>query len=81
MQAGSTPAQCASAIISILVWHFGLLAGDLLPSVSFRSLWRQRGYSAKDFEEGVRFAIAEEWLELLPDGKSYRLTKAGFADA
>lgn len=76
-----TPEQCAGAILAIFVWHFGLLAGDTLRPDSFLTLWQQRGYRPKDFDVGVQFAIERRWLELLPDGKSYRLTKTGFAAA
>jgi hypothetical protein len=76
-----TPEQCAGAILSILVWHFGLLTGDVLRSNSFPTLWKQRGYRPKDFKAGVQFAVESGWLEELPSGKSYRLTKNGFTAA
>ena len=76
-----TPELCAGAILAIFVWHFGLLAGDVRRSDSFLTLWQQRGYRPKDFKAGLQFAIERGWLELLPDGKSYRLTKSGFAAA
>jgi hypothetical protein len=76
-----TPEQCAGAILAIFVWHFGLLAGDLLQSKSFFTLWQQRGYRSKDFKAGVQFAVERGWLESLPGGKSYRLTKSGLAAA
>ena len=76
-----TPEQCAREILAVLVWHFGWLAGDVLRRNSFLTLWQQRGYSSSDFEAGVQFAVERGWLEVLPDGKSYRLTKSGFTDA
>jgi len=75
-----TPEQCAREILAIFVSHFGLLAGEVLRRNSFLTLWPQRGYSAPDFETGLQFAIESGWLELLPDGNSYRLTRSGFAD-
>jgi hypothetical protein len=76
-----SPELCAGAILAIFVWHFGLLAGDVRRSDSFLTLWQQRGYRPKDLETGLQFAIERGWLELLPDFKSYRLTKSGFAAA
>lgn len=76
-----TPEQCAGAILAIFVWHFGLLAGDVRRSDSFLTLWQQRGYRPKDLEAGLQYAAIRGWLELLPDGKSYRLSKSGFAAA
>lgn len=81
METLPTPEQCAGAILATLVWHFGLLAGDVLPTNSFRSIWQQRGYRPKDFEVGAQFAVETGWLEALPGGKSFRLTKSGFTDA
>jgi hypothetical protein len=72
-----TPEQCATAILAIYVWHFGLLAGDVLFSKSFLALWEKRGYQLRDFKAGVEFALESGWLELLPGGKSYRLTRSG----
>ena len=76
-----TPEQCAGAILAILVWHFGLLAGDVLRSKSFLPVWHKRGYRLKDFESGVQFALESGWLKPLADGKSYLLTKSGFGEA
>ena len=76
-----TPEQCAREILAIFVWHFGLLAGDVLRSNNFLTLWPQRGYRSEDFDVGLQFAIESGWLELLPGDKSYRLTKSGFAAA
>ncbi|MBK5104750.1 MAG: hypothetical protein JJE42_10925 [Burkholderiales bacterium] len=75
-----SPEKCAREILAIFVSHFGLLAGEVLRRNSFITLWPQRGYSAKDFEAGLQFAIESGWLELLADGKSYRLTRSGFTD-
>lgn len=76
-----TPEQCAGAVLAIFVWHFGLLAGDVRRSDSFLTLWQQRGYRPKDLEAGLQYAAIRGWLKLLPDGKSYRLTKSGLAAA
>lgn len=73
--------QCAGAILAIFVWHFGLLAGDVRRNDNFLTLWQQRGYRPKDLEAGLQYAIERGWLESLADGKSYRLTKGGFAAA
>lgn len=81
MAALPTPEQCAREILAISVWHFGLLAGDAMYSKNFLALWAQRGYRPADFDTGLYFAVESGWLELLPGGHSYRLTKSGFADA
>ncbi|MFH1045122.1 MAG: hypothetical protein V1796_08820 [Pseudomonadota bacterium] len=75
-----TPEKYAREILAIFVWHFGLLAGEVLRRNSFRALWPQRGYRAKDFNAGLQFAIESGWLELLPGDNSYRLTRSGFTD-
>jgi hypothetical protein len=76
-----TPEQCAREILTIFVWHFGLLAGEVLRRNNFLTLWSKRGYRSEDFNAGLQFAIENRWLELLPGGNSYRLTKSGFAAA
>jgi len=76
-----TPEQCAREILTIFVWHFGLLAREVLRRNNFLTLWQQRGYRPEDFNAGVQFAIESGWLELLPDRNSYRLTKSGFTAA
>ena len=81
MAALPTPEQCAREILAICVWHFGLLAGDVMYSKNFLALWAQRDYRPADFDTGLHFAIESGWLELLPGGCSYRLTKSGFTDA
>ena len=75
-----TPETCAREILAIFVWHFGLLAGDVLRRKDFLTLWPQRGYRPKDFKAGLKFAIESGWLELLPGDNSYRLTRRGFTD-
>ncbi|MCX7142663.1 MAG: hypothetical protein NT123_16665 [Proteobacteria bacterium] len=72
--------QCARAILAIFVAHYGLRPGDVLRRNSFATLWPQRGYRPKDFKMGLQFAIESGWLELVPSGSSYRLTKSGFTD-
>ena len=75
-----SPEQCARAILAIFVSHYALRPGDVLRRTSFSTLWPQRGYRPKDFKIGLQFAIESGWLELIPDGSTYRLTKSGFVD-
>jgi len=77
----ATPEQCAREILAISVWHFGLLAGDIVHSKNFLTLWSQRGYRLAEFNVGLHYAVDSGWLELLPGANSYRLTKSGFTDA
>ena len=80
MSVPRTPEQCARAILAILVLHFGLRPNEVLPRRNFKAIWPQRGYRPKDFKAGLQFAAESGWLELLPGGESYRLTKCGFTD-
>ena len=75
-----TPEQCARAILAIFVSHYGLRPGDVLRKNNFNVLWPQRGYRPKDFKMGLQFAIECGWLELVPGGSTYRLTKSGYTD-
>jgi len=75
-----TPEQCARAILAIFVAHYGLRPNDVLRRNNFLTLWPQRGYRPRDFKAGLQFAIDTGWLELLPSGKLYRLTKSGFTN-
>lgn len=75
-----TPEHFARAIPDILVSHFGLRPDEFLPRKSFTVIWPQRGYQPKDFKVGLQFAAENGWVELLPGGESYRLTKSGFTD-
>jgi len=72
--------QCAREILAIFVSHYGSRPGEVLRRTSFLKLWPQRGYRPKDFGAGITFAVESGWLELLPDGGSYRLTKYGYTD-
>ena len=80
MPAMLTPEQCARAILAIFVSHFGLRPGEVLPRKNFLTIWPQRGYRPEDFNAGVQFAVESGWLELVPGGESYRLTKNGFTN-
>jgi len=75
-----TPEGFAHEILAIFIWHFGLLAGEVLPRKSFLTLWPQRGYRPRDFTAGLQFAVDSGWLELLPGDKTYRLTRIGFSE-
>ena len=75
-----TPEHFARAIMEIFVLHFGLRPNEVLPRTNFKVIWPQRGYRPKDFKIGLAFAAESGWLELLPGGESYRLTKSGFTD-
>ena len=66
--------------MAIFVSHFGLRPGEILPRKNFLAIWPQRGYRPKDFKVGLQFAAESGWLELLPGGKLYRLTKSGYID-
>jgi hypothetical protein len=74
------PEECARAILTIFVAHFGSRPGEVLPLKIFLTIWSQRGYRPKDFKAGLQFAADCGWVELLPGGKSFRLTKSGFTD-
>ena len=80
MASSTTPEQYARAILAIFVSHFGLRPGEIMPRKNFLTIWPQRGYRPKDFKAGLQFATESGWLELLPNGKSFRLTKSGFTD-
>lgn len=80
MAAIRTAEHCARAILAIFVSHYGLRPGEVLRRKSFATLWPQRGYRPKDFKAGLQYAVESGWLELLPDDKSYRLTRNGFTD-
>lgn len=75
-----TPEQCARAILAIFVSHFGSRPREVLPRKIFLAVWSQKGYRPKDFKAGLQFAAESGWIELLPGGKSLRLTKSGYTD-
>ena len=80
MAALATPEKCAREILAIFVWHFGLLAGEVLRRKNFLTLWPQRGYRPRDFNAGLQYAVENGWLELIPGDNSFRLTRSGFTD-
>jgi hypothetical protein len=75
-----TTEQCAREILAIFVSHYGLRPGDVLRRNNFDTLWSRRGYSPVEFRNGLKLAMENGWLELLPGSESYRLTKIGFKD-
>lgn len=76
-----TPEEAAVAILAIFVRHFNLRSGEVLRENSFSTIWYTRGLAFGDLESGLQHALTQGWIEIQPDGESYKLTEAGFAKA
>jgi len=69
----------ARRVLQVFLGH-NLRAGDVLQSDSFVATFSKPGWGPDDFDAGVEYAIAEDWIELVST-QSYRLTAEGFAEA
>lgn len=76
-----TPEETAREILSIFVGHFNSRPGHVLRINNFLAVWHSRRLQSEDFKPGMEFAVEKEWVEVLDNGISFRLTGAGFAEA
>lgn len=72
--------ESARKILAIFVQQFQARAGHVLRSNNFLAVMHLYDLRASDFNEGLKFAIEQGWVELLSDN-AYRLTQAGFETA
>lgn len=76
-----TNEEIAIEVLSIFVGHFNCRPEHVLSVNNFQAVWHSRGLEAEDFKPGMEFADQRGWIEILPGGTSFRLTKDGFAAA
>jgi hypothetical protein len=75
-----TPEQTARAILAIFV-HFNNRPGDILLFQNFMNVWAIRKLRTEDFPPGMQYAAERGWVEVLPGGAKFKLTRAGFVEA
>ena len=77
-----TPEESARNVLRIFVGHFSARPGWVLRSINFEAANEKRRYlHYDDMGPGMEYAVKQGWIEALPDGDSFRLTEAGFAEA
>lgn len=76
-----SPEQTARQILAIFVVYFKSRPGNVLRINNFLAVWNKRGLLHEDFNSGIEYAAREKWIEVLPDGGSFRLTQLGFETA
>jgi hypothetical protein len=77
----NTPEQNGRLMLEIFVGHFKSRPGNVLRANSFVAMMGKYNLRADDLNGGLAFAAENEWIEVLEDGQSFRLTKAGFDQA
>lgn len=80
MASAPTAEKAARYILHIYVNKFNRRAGDVLSLQNFLSYFSVSPWRVDDFENGIGYAVANEWLDIVDD-HSFRLTKEGFAAA
>lgn len=75
-----TPEETARNILAIFVEHFKCRSGQVLRINNFSAVWHKRGLAAEDFKPGMKYAVAQGWVEALPTGDAFKLTSTGFAE-
>lgn len=77
-----TPEESARRVLYIFVNHFSGRPGWVLRSINFEAANEKKRYlHYDDLGPGMDHAVKQGWIEALPDGDSFRLTEAGFAEA
>ncbi|WP_414912591.1 hypothetical protein [Pseudomonas sp. IT-P44] len=76
-----TPEETAREILTIFVHHFNHRPDHVLRVNNFTAVWHSRGLEAADFKPGMIFAAQQGWVEVLPNGESFKLTAKGFSEA
>ena len=76
-----SPEESAREILNIFVKHFNGRPGHVLRINNFTAVWLPRGLANEDFKPGMEYAASKQWVEVLDNGDSFRLTEAGFAEA
>ncbi|MBK5276364.1 MAG: hypothetical protein JJE30_15130 [Desulfuromonadales bacterium] len=71
--------ETALKILDIFVNHFNCRASHVLRVNNFLAVWHKKGLHWDDFIPGMEFAAEQKWVEILPNGYSFKLTEEGFA--
>lgn len=74
----NTPEQNGRLILEIFVGHFKSRPGEVLRANNFMAMMEKYNLRADDLNSGLAFAAEKEWIEILENGHSFRLTEAGF---
>ncbi len=76
-----TDEDSARYILEIFVEKFNLRAGHVLRINNFNTSFNERPWESSDFKPGMIYAAERNWVDVLPDGHSFRLTEIGFNEA
>jgi hypothetical protein len=73
-----SPEETAREILRVFVSDFNLRPGGGLMAQNLRSEWIKHGQHNEDLSPGMEYAIRKGWMEVSPEGDSYKLTEAGY---
>jgi hypothetical protein len=76
-----SPEKTAREILNIFTFHFNCRPDQILRINNFLAIWHERQLDSTDFKPGMEFAAKNGWVEVQPNGDSFKLTSTGFAEA
>jgi len=79
MATAPTQEDAARHILKVFL-EDGCRAGNVLLINSFIAEFNNHPWQASDFTTGLKYAVQQQWVEVLSDGK-LELTKQGFSAA
>jgi len=75
----STPEQIAKQLLSISIKHFKCRPGFTIQKSSYLPILNDLGMGTDEFNRGIEYAVSQGWVEMIENGKTYRITNAGFS--
>lgn len=75
----STAEQLARQIIAISINHFKCRPGFTIQKSSYLPILNDLGLRTDEFNRGMEYAAERGWVDVLENGKLYRITDAGIS--
>lgn len=78
MTTPSTGEQLARQILKISIHHFKCRPGFTIQRSSYLPILNDLGMRTDEFNAGMDYATKRGWVDVLENGKLYRITSSGF---
>ncbi|MBF0515996.1 MAG: hypothetical protein HQK97_02600 [Nitrospirae bacterium] len=76
-----TPEDAARYILKIFKEKYGCRTGQALKFNNFMNCFNLQPWKEADLAVGMEYAVQQNWVEILPNGVSFKLTNKGFLEA